>query len=105
MTTTLQGQVVSLQLQGVNIELCALPHVQVYKSHLVETGGGSGPNLDSAHANLANTFVNALSTPDSARCRSRWPHQLSHKIFIGQVHTMAPAFKEPRHPAGAANDI
>lgn len=35
-------------------------HLQVYKSHLVETGGGSGPTLDSAHANLANTFVNAF---------------------------------------------
>ena len=34
--------------------------MQVYKSHLVETGGGSGPTLDSAHANLANTFVNAF---------------------------------------------
>ena len=39
---------------------CAMPHMQVYKSHLVETGGGSGPTLDSAHANLANTFVNAF---------------------------------------------
>lgn len=33
---------------------------QVYKAHLVETGGGSGPTLDSARANLANTFVNAF---------------------------------------------
>jgi len=32
----------------------------VYKSHLVETGGASGPQLDSARANLANTFVNAF---------------------------------------------
>lgn len=43
-----------------DIICCAIPHVQVYKSHLVETGGGSGPTLDSAHANLANTFVNAF---------------------------------------------
>lgn len=33
---------------------------EVYKAHLVETGGGSGPTLDSARANLANTFVNAF---------------------------------------------
>lgn len=37
-----------------------LPRWQVYKSHLVETGGASGPQLDSARANLANTFVNAF---------------------------------------------
>ena len=32
----------------------------MYKSHLVETGGAAGPTLDSARANLANTFVNAF---------------------------------------------
>lgn len=34
--------------------------VQVYKAHLVETRGSSAPALDSARANLANTFVNAF---------------------------------------------
>mmetsp|Transcript_16474 Transcript_16474/g.49335 ORF Transcript_16474/g.49335 Transcript_16474/m.49335 type:complete len:898 (+) Transcript_16474:187-2880(+) len=33
---------------------------EVYKAHLVETRGSSAPALDSARANLANTFVNAF---------------------------------------------
>lgn len=33
---------------------------QVYKAHLVETRGAAAPALDSARANLANTFVNGF---------------------------------------------